>query len=99
MSSMVSGVQNVAFLGEIQSADGKKIVFVGPSNRKEDLPADTLDLSTKKEKKKNENSLINSIGKSLTNGVKSFVNMTVEAFTKTASEVVIDRTIGKIAKK
>ncbi|MBR2526401.1 hypothetical protein IKE67_08050 [bacterium] len=95
---MVSGVQNVSFLGEIQTIDGKKVLVLNPTNRKEDLPEDTLELSTKKEKK-NENGFLNTTCKTISEGVKSFVSKTVDGFVKAGSEIVLDKAIGKITKK
>ena len=95
---MIQGVQNVSFLGEIQTADGQKVIVVERPNRKEDLPEDKLELSTKK-KDKDENSFINSTRQSISKGVKSFVSMTVDAFAKAGSEIVLDRAFGKITKK
>ena len=49
---MVSGVQNVTFLGEIPSSDGKtKVVVVAPTRRKEDLPADTVEFSGRRKQR------------------------------------------------
>lgn len=97
---MVQGIQNVNFLGEISSADGqKKVIVLGPTNRKEDLPADTLDLSTKKNnKEEKKNNLLNSTCESITKGVKSFVTMTVDAFAKAGSEAVVDKVVKGVTK-
>ncbi len=96
---MVSGIQNVSFYGEIPAAEGgTRVVVVGPPRRKEDLPEDTVELSTKK-KDKEEKSLLNSTCDVIGKGVKSFVDLTVNAFAKAGSEVLVDRTIGKITGK
>ena len=96
---MVSGVQNVSFLGEIPSADGStRVVLVAPPRRKEDLPADTVEFSSKRQNKE-EKGVLASTCETIGNGVKSFVNMTVNAFARAGSEVVVDKVVNSIAKK
>ena len=96
---MISGVQNVGFLGEIPSADGgTRVVVVGPPRRKEDLAADTVEFSSKRGEKEDKG-FIGKTCETIGNGVKSFVDMTVNAFAKAGSEVLVDKAIGKIVHK
>ena len=96
---MVSSVQNVTFLGEIPSKDGKtRVVVVAPTRRKEDLPSDTVQLSTRN-REPEEKSILSSTCDAIGNGVKAFVNMTVNAFARAGSEIVVDKAIGTIVGK
>ena len=68
------------------------------TKRSDYLEEDTLDISSKK-KDDGEKGIIASTCETIGNGVKSFVNMTVNAFAKAASEVVVDKAVDKLTGK
>ncbi len=67
------------------------------TRRSDYLAQDTFDSPNKKVDE--DEGVIKSTCKAIGNGVKSFVNMTVDAFAKAATEVVVDKTVGKIVHK
>lgn len=73
---------------------GPKVKVPDYAKRSDYLEADTVDISSKKDRDSEK-----SIAKTIGNGVKSFVNITVNAFAKAASEIVVDKAIGKMAGK
>ena len=95
---MVNKVSYVNFQGNTnQQIEGRPVV-VYRTNRKEDLPADVVDISYKNKTEEDKNLLqqtCDTIGK----GVKSFVDITVNALAKSASDVVVGKAIDKISGK
>ncbi len=93
---MVSGISNIGFRGSIARTNYDNYNYAQePSRRRyDDLEYDTVELSTKR-KKEEDNTTIKEVGKSLTKGVKSFVDMTVQAFAKGASEAVVGKMLSK----
>ena len=67
------------------------------TRRSDYLAEDTFDSPNRKPEK--EDGVIKSACKAIGNGVKSFVNMTVDAFAKAATDVVVEKTVGKITHK
>lgn len=68
------------------------------TRRSDYLAEDTFDSSYKNDDNKDEG-VVKSTVKAIGNGVKTFVNMTVDAFARATSEVVIDKAVGKMVKK
>ena len=94
---MVNGVSNVSFQGGAQPAEYRVIVPF-TSKRKEDLPADIVQISTKKEPEEDK-TIVQKTCDTIGKGVKSFVEITVNAFAKSASDAVVGKTIEKITGK
>ena len=94
---MVYGVSNVNFRGDTQPVEKDyKYMRQGMPyyNRRYDyLADDTLELSCKK--KEEDKSVLKTAVDTVGKGIKSFVNMTVNALAMAASNVVIDKAIGK----
>ncbi len=91
---MVSGISNIGFRGSVTRNNYNNYNYAqDPSRRRyDDLEYDTVDISSKRKAKENEESTtIKEVGKSITKGVKSFVDMTVQAFARGASEAVVDK--------
>ncbi len=95
---MVNKVSYVSFQGNAGQPVEYKVVVPYKSNRKEDLPADVVQLSSKANQEEDKSFLkqtCDTIGK----GVKSFVDITVNAFAKSASDAVVGKALDKIAGK
>lgn len=92
---MVSGISNIGFRGSVARSDynSSQQYMEEPRRRRyDDLEYDTVEISSKKRVKKEEdNDTIREVGKSITQGVKSFVDMTVQAFARGASEAVVGK--------
>jgi len=92
---MVSGISNIGFRGSVARSNYDNLYYAQEPNRRryDDLEYDTVEISSKKKSKREEdnNTTIKEVGKSITKGVKSFVDMTVQAFAKGASEAVVDK--------
>lgn len=91
---MVSGISNIGFRGSVARSNYDNYAYAQePSRRRyDDLECDTVEISSKrKAKKEDENDTIKEVGKSITKGVKSFVDMTVQAFARGASEAVVGK--------
>ena len=86
-----SRMENVGFRGGMQAE------YQDYTKRSDYLAHDTFNSSNKKADE--EDGVIKSTCKAIGNGVKSFVNMTVDAFAKAATEVVVDKTVGKFVPK
>ena len=99
---MVSGISNVGFRGSVARSNYDNYNYAQePSRRRyDDLEYDTVEISSKKKTKKEdeENTTIKEVGKSITKGVKSFVDMTVQAFARGASEAVVDKMLSPTQK-
>lgn len=83
-------VSNVGFRGGRTEAQDY-------TRRSDYLAEDTFDSSYKNDNK--DEGVVKSTVKAIGNGVKTFVNMTVDAFARATSEVVIDKAVGKMVKK
>lgn len=68
------------------------------TRRSDYLAEDRFDSSYRNDEEKDEG-VVKSTAKAIGNGVKTFVNMTVDAFARATSEVVIDKAVGKIIGK
>lgn len=68
------------------------------TRRSDYLAEDRFDSSYRNDEEKDEG-VVKSTVKAIGNGVKTFVNMTVDAFARATSEVVIDKAVGKITGK
>lgn len=68
--------------------------------RNEELDADTVDISTKKKKKKDgEKNFFESTIETVGKAAKSFVDITVNALARAASDAVVDKAIDKMGGK
>ena len=98
--TVIVGNQQVAGRPAVVSGShsGARAEAYDYSRRSDYLEEDMVDISSKK-KKKEEKGVIGTACDAIGNGVKSFVNLTVNAFAKAASEVVVDKAVGKISGK
>ena len=92
---MVSGISNIGFRGSIaRSSNYDNYGYAQEPTRRryDDLECDTVEISSKRKAKRDEeDTTIKDVGKSITKGVKSFVDMTVQAFARGASEAVVNK--------
>ena len=97
---MVTGISNIGFRGSVARTNYDNYNYAQePSRRRyDDLECDTVEISSKKKSKKEEPDTISEVGKSITKGVKSFVDMTVQAFAKGASEAVVGKMLSPTQK-
>lgn len=84
-------MENVGFRGTRQATQDY-------TKRSDYLAEDRFDSSYKNNEEKDEG-VVKSTVKAIGNGVKTFVNMTVDAFARATSEAVIDKAVGKITGK
>ncbi len=89
---MVSGISNIGFRGSIARTNYDNYNYAQEPTRRryDDLERDTVELSSKR-KQNEEDTTIKEVSKSITKGVKSFVDMTVQAFARGASEAVVGK--------
>ena len=95
---MVSGISNIGFRGSVARSNYDNYSYAQEPTRRryDDLEYDTVELSSKR-KEKEEDTTIKEVGKSITKGVKSFVDMTVQAFARGASEAVVGKMLSPSA--
>ena len=67
--------------------------------RHEELDADTVEISSKKNKDDGEKGFIGKTLDTIGNAASKFVDITVNAFAKASADAVVDKAIGKIAGK
>lgn len=96
MVSQVNGTTHVKYVVPSEST-GTRRVYV-QTRRAEDLDEDTLEISSKKNDKEEKGFIAKTVD-TLGNAASKFVDITVNAFTRAAADVVVDKAVGKIAGK
>lgn len=95
---MVNNVSYVAFQGNSGLPVEYRVVVPCKTNRKEDIPADVVQISSKNNEEEDK-SLLKKTCDTIGKGVKSFVDITVNALAKSASDAVVGRAMDKISGK
>lgn len=96
MVSQVNGTTHVQYVVPNETT-GTRRVYV-QTRRAEDLDEDTVEISSKKKKSEEKGFLSKTIDK-IGDAAGKFVDITVNAFTRAAADVVVDKAVGKIAGK
>ena len=96
MVSQVNGTTHVKYVVPNEST-GTRRVYV-QTRRAEDLDEDTLEISSKKNDKEEKGFIAKTVD-TLGNAASKFVDITVNAFTRAAADVVVDKAVGKITGK
>lgn len=96
----IEGTQQVGVNPRVETGNYRASRNTAPdyTRRSDYLGEDTVEFKSKK-KDDEEKGFIAQTCETIGNGVKSFVNMTVNAFAKAASEVVVDKAVDKITGK
>lgn len=96
----IDGTQHVGVNPRVETGNYRAGRNTAPdyTRRSDYLDEDTVEFASKK-KDEGDKGFIAQTCETIGNGVKSFVNMTVNAFAKAASEVVVDKAVDKIAGK
>lgn len=96
MVSQVNGATHVKYVVPAETTGTRKVYV--QTRRAEDLDEDTVEISTKKKTPEDKGFLEKTIDK-IGDAAGKFVDITVNAFTKAAADVVVDKAVGKIAGK